>query len=203
MEDRWPRGGPAQVLRRKYGRWRGRPSLNRSRGLKGRSRGAGRRLQRAQAQHGTATHSPATDTSSKRVSRGRRYRMGKDTCKQERKSSFNRQHGLGGWSKRSSRQQGEAEDSVTLIQAQAQATSSGLSAGTLTCQAEAPPLGPTCPPLPSQDCTTPGLWPRLHSALCLSRPSGLILAPGLLPQTSHEACGWSPQTGDAPGERNA
>lgn len=150
MEDRWPRGGPAQVLRRKYGRWRGRPSLNRSRGLKGRSRGAGRRLQRAQAQHGTATHSPATDTSSKRVSRGRRYRMGKDTC-----------------------------------------------------QAEAPPLGPTCPPLPSQDCTTPGLWPRLHSALCLSRPSGLILAPGLLPQTSHEACGWSPQTGDAPGERNA
>lgn len=101
MEDRWPRRGPAQVLRRKQGRWRGRPSLNRSRGLKGRSRGAGRRLQRAQAQRGTATHSPAADTSSKRVSRGRRHRMGKDTCKQERKSSFNRQHGLGRRSKRS------------------------------------------------------------------------------------------------------
>lgn len=27
--------------------------------------------------------------------------MGKDTCKQERKSSFNRQHGPGGGSKRS------------------------------------------------------------------------------------------------------
>lgn len=57
-----------------------------------------------------------------------------------------------------------------------------------TCQAEALPLGPTCPPLPSQHRTTPGLWPRLRSALRLSspsRPSWTHFSPGPLPAMRH------------------
>lgn len=150
MEHGRPRGGPAQVLRRKRGRRRrrGRPSLDRGRGLKGRGRGAGRRLQRAQAQRGTATHSPAADTGSKRMSRGRRHRVVKDTCKQERKQL--QQVGTAQPKQEEHSRRG-SRAAAALGHRQHWRQAAGRSSGHLPEASRGPPLGPACPPAPSRE----------------------------------------------------
>lgn len=195
MEDRRPHRGPAQVLRRKRGRRRrrGRPRLDRGRGLKGRGRGAGRRLQRAQAQRGTATHSPAADTGSERMSRGRRHRVVRDTCKQERKQL--QQAARPSPSKRST---AAGEPAAAALVTGSSGGKQQAQRRHLPAASQGLPLGPAARPRPAGSSAPDGYaWPGCapprvcHTRWVCVGVVGLPVAQGQLPRPAPKASSWA------------